>query len=159
MKSSMIGIMALFGCVACGAASQSGEGSESAATPAQAAAPKKHKVAYHLNEPGVEKAKAVLGNIRNHVTGVGGWGNIAALELVVHGAAVKGFMSDGVDPDLKQSLDKLVAEGMVLTVCGNTLTKMSTPREKLVNGCNVYGKGGVVRLAELQELGYAYIRP
>src|SRR5207244_2113860 len=40
--------------------------------------PRRHKVVYHLTEPGADKAKAVLGNIRNHVKGVGGWRNIEA---------------------------------------------------------------------------------
>lgn len=40
--------------------------------------PRKHRVVYHLTAPGVEKAKAVLGNIVNHVNGVGGWNNIEA---------------------------------------------------------------------------------
>lgn len=35
--------------------------------------PNKHKIVYHLNDPGVDKAKAVLGNIRNHIKGVGDW--------------------------------------------------------------------------------------
>ena len=35
--------------------------------------PRRHKIVYHLTEPGADKAKAVLGNIRNHVKGVGGW--------------------------------------------------------------------------------------
>jgi len=33
--------------------------------------PRRHKIVYHLTEPGADKAKAVLGNIRNHVKGVG----------------------------------------------------------------------------------------
>ena len=35
--------------------------------------PRRHKIVYHLTEPGADKAKAALGNIRNHVKGVGGW--------------------------------------------------------------------------------------
>jgi len=54
--------------------------------------PKRHRILYQLDEAGVDKAKFVLGNIRNHVTGVGGWQNIESLELVVFGPALKSFV-------------------------------------------------------------------
>jgi len=121
-------------------------------------APKKHKIVYHLSEAGPEKAKFVLTNMKNHADGVG-WQNIAALELVAHGPAVKTFMSEGMDADIRGMIDKLVAQGMTLTICGNTMTKMNIPKENLVPGCKIASAGGVVRLMELQEQGYAYIRP
>src|SRR5437899_3104954 len=34
--------------------------------------PKKHKIVYHLDEAGLDKARSVLGNIENHIRGVGG---------------------------------------------------------------------------------------
>jgi intracellular sulfur oxidation DsrE/DsrF family protein len=121
-------------------------------------APRKHKIVYHLSEPGADKAKFVLTNMKNHAEGVG-WKNIAAMELVAHGPAVKTFVSEGMDPDLRGMIDKLVADGMTLTICGNTMTKMNLPKDQLVTGCSIATKGGVVRLMELQEQGYTYIRP
>src|SRR6185369_11417965 len=59
-------------------------------------APRKHKIVYHLSEPGADKAKFVLTNMKNHAEGVG-WKNIAAMELVAHGPAVKTFVSEGMD--------------------------------------------------------------
>src|SRR5262249_61638365 len=76
--------------------------------------PRKHKIVYHLTEAGADKAKAVLGNIRNHVTGVGGWRNIEALELVVHGAALKTFLRKDMDPAVRRGLEMLQKEGMAL---------------------------------------------
>ena len=43
---------------------------------------RKHKIVYQLDDAGVDKAKFVLGNIRNHVSGVGGWQNVEALSLI-----------------------------------------------------------------------------
>ena len=43
--------------------------------------------------------------------------------------------------------------------CGNTMTKQNLPKEQLVKGCGIANKGGVVRLMELQEQGYTYLRP
>src|SRR2546430_17196390 len=38
--------------------------------------PRKHRIVYHLDEAGLDKAKFVFRNIRNHVVGVGGGGGI-----------------------------------------------------------------------------------
>src|SRR6266403_4863942 len=53
---------------------------------------RKHKIVYQLDDAGIDKAKFVLGNIRNHVSGVGGWQNVESLELVVFGPALKSFV-------------------------------------------------------------------
>src|SRR5262245_35684778 len=80
--------------------------------------PKKHRIVYQLDDAGVDQAKFVLRNIRNHVVGVGGWRNIEALELVVFGPALKSFVLQTMDPDLKRALDSLQTEGMAFGVCG-----------------------------------------
>jgi len=121
--------------------------------------PRKHRVVYHLSEPGVDKAKAVLGNIVNHVNGVGGWGNIEALELVVHGPALKTFVKADMDPTVRGLLDRLQTQGLALGACGNTMKGMNVTLEQLPEGTKPLPQGGVVRVMELQEAGYSYIRP
>ncbi len=121
--------------------------------------PKKHKVVYHLDEPSVDKAKFVLGNIRNHIDGVGGWQNIEALELVVNGAALQNFVTKTMDPDLKRALAHLQGQGLTFGACGNTMRAFSVTLEQLPQGAKPLPQGGVVRVMELQERGYSYIRP
>jgi intracellular sulfur oxidation DsrE/DsrF family protein len=121
--------------------------------------PRKHRIVYHLNEPGVEKAKAVLGNIVNHVNGVGGWDNIEALELVVHGPALKSFVTATMDAGVRGLLDRLQTQGLTLGACGNTMKGMNITLEQLPEGTKALPQGGVVRVMELQEAGYSYIRP
>ena len=121
--------------------------------------PKKHKIVYHLNEPSVEKAKFVLGNIENHAKGVGGWGNIEALELVVHGPALKNFLTKGMDPGIKRALDALQTQGLGFGACGNTMQAFNISLDQLPDGTRQLPQGGVVRVMELQDQGYAYIRP
>ena len=121
--------------------------------------PKKHKIVYHLNEAGVEKAKAVLGNIRNHVKGVGGWENIEALELVVHGAALKTFLRKDMEPQIKRVLETLQTEGMGFGACGNTIKGLKITLADVAEGAKELPQGGVVRVMELQDLGYAYLKP
>jgi intracellular sulfur oxidation DsrE/DsrF family protein len=121
--------------------------------------PRKHRVVYHLTEGGADKAKAVLGNIANHVSGVGGWENIEALELVVHGAALRTFVTTDMDPAVRGLLDRLQTQGLALGACGNTMKGMSITLEQLPDGTKRLPQGGVVRLMELQEAGYSYVRP
>ena len=76
---------------------------------------KKHKVFYHLNEAGNAKAVAVLTNIQNHVDTVG-WQNIEALELVVHGPALKTFLARDLDPEVGADLTPV--NGSITPPCG-----------------------------------------
>ena len=119
--------------------------------------PKRHKVFYHLDEPGVERAKAVLVNIENHVTVVG-WKNIEALELVVHGPALRTFLAKDMDPDVRGKLETLLAGGLRFDACQNTMARQKIEMKDLIEGATPV-PSGVVRVMELQEAGYAYIKP
>ena len=121
--------------------------------------PKKHKIVYHLSDAGVDKAQFVLRNIRNHITDVGGWNNIEALELVVFGPALKTFVTKGMDADVKRSLETLQTQGIVFGACGNTMKNYSITLEELPDGSRHLPQGGVVRIMELQDAGFVYLRP
>ncbi len=120
---------------------------------------RKHRIVYQLDDAGLDKAKFVLGNIRNHVAGVGGWQNIASLEVVVFGPALKSFVQGAMDPALQQTLEMLQGQGMTFGACGNTMKNFSITTEQLPAKSLVLPQGGVVRIMELQELGYIYLRP
>jgi intracellular sulfur oxidation DsrE/DsrF family protein len=121
--------------------------------------PRKHKVVYHLSEPGVDKARFVLGNIQNTITGVGGVANVEAIELVVHGPALRTFVTATMDPQLKTMLADLQSQGVVFGACGNTMKAFSLSLEQLPKGAHHLPQGGVVRIMELVEQGYVYLRP
>jgi uncharacterized protein len=121
--------------------------------------PKKHKVVYHLNEAGLDKAKSVLGNIENHIRGVGGPDHIEALELVVHGAALRNFVTASMDVALRGALDRLQIQGLAVGACGNTMKAFNVTLEQLPHGTRPLPQGGVVRVMELQEQGFVYMRP
>jgi intracellular sulfur oxidation DsrE/DsrF family protein len=119
--------------------------------------PKKHKVVYHLSDP--DKTKFVLGNIENHIAGVGGPDNIEAIELVVHGPALRSFLAKSIDPEVKETLARLQKERVTFGACGNTMKAFNVTLEQLPAGAHPLPQGGVVRIMELQEQGYVYIRP
>ena len=119
--------------------------------------PKKHKIFYHLNEAGNAKAIAVLTNMQNHVDTVG-WQNIEALELVVHGPALKTFLAKDLDPEVRGKLEKLMAGGLRIDACQITLKRQKLELRELLEGLTAV-PSGVARVMELQELGYTYVKP
>ena len=120
---------------------------------------KKHRILYQLDDAGVDKARFVLNNVRNHVSGVGGWKNIDALELVVFGPALRSFLRKDMDPGVRQALEALQGQGVTFAACGNTMKGLGITLDELPRGTRTLEQGGVVRVMELQEQGYAYIRP
>lgn len=131
-----------------------------AATRAQAAVGAgngdKLKVVYHLSD--ADKVAFVLGNIQNHLDGVGGPDHVT-LALVVHGPALKAFHAFGALPDVSAKIGQFSKEGLQLAACGNTMKAQHVTLEDLLPGFVEAEKGGVVRIAELQSQGYLYIRP
>lgn len=124
---------------------------------------KKHRIVYHFNgsDDGnhVKKATAVLGNIQNHVNGVGGWKNVEDVVLVTHGEGIVPFIEKNMDPELRKRFDILTVSGMKLGVCGNTLKAKKLGIEEFRDGSVRLDQGGVTALMEYQEKGYSYIRP
>ncbi len=121
--------------------------------------PQKHKIVYQLDDAGVEKARFVLGNMENHIRGVGGWQNIEAFELVVFGPALRTFVDKTMDSVVRQRLEALQAQGVTFGACGNTMKAFNLTLGDLPRGTKPLPEGGVVRIMELQEAGYTYIRP
>jgi intracellular sulfur oxidation DsrE/DsrF family protein len=127
---------------------------------ADAAAPNKapdaSKVVYHLSD--ADKAEFALGNIRNHYNGMGGPANVT-IALVVHGPALKAFHLKAANPEVTKRLDEMVKLGLSPAACINTMRAQEVTLKDLLPGFTIADKGGVVRMAELQAQGYAYLRP
>jgi intracellular sulfur oxidation DsrE/DsrF family protein len=123
---------------------------------ARAATPDKRKVVYHLSD--FDKVSFVLGNIRNHLDGVGGPEHVA-IALVVHGPALKAFRASTANPDLKKRVGDAREAGVEMNACAHTLKGAQMTLPDLLPGFISADGGGVVRLAELQAQGYIYIRP
>jgi len=64
-----------------------------------------------------------------------------------------------MNPDIKRALDELKSQGVGFEACGNTMKAFSITLEQLPPGTKPLPQGGVVRVMELQEQGYVYIRP
>jgi intracellular sulfur oxidation DsrE/DsrF family protein len=116
----------------------------------------KLKVVYHLSD--LDKVSFVLGNIQNHIDGVGGPDNVT-IALVVHGPALRAFHAGQASPDLTRRVGQFAKTGVELAACGNTMASQNVTLKDLLPGFVSADKGGVVRIAELQSQGYLYLRP
>jgi len=114
------------------------------------------KVVYHLSD--ADKVNFVLGNIQNHIDGVGGPEHVT-LALVIHGPALKAFHGAQANPDVSGRISTFARDGVELAACGNTMKAQNITLADLLPGFVSAEKGGVVRLAELQSQGYLYLRP
>jgi uncharacterized protein len=123
------------------ASAVAGVGAWLAARSARAApvVPDHAKVVYHLND--LDKVNFVLGNIRNHYEGMGGPDAASA------------------DHDVTKRVADFAKEGLALAACAFAMKAQNVTLKDLLPGFVEAEHGGVVRLAELQAQGYAYLRP
>src|SRR6478752_1874889 len=76
-------------------------GASSAKAATEAGTGGKLRVVYHLSD--AEKVNFVLGNIQNHIDGVGGPQHVT-IALVIHGPALKAFHAGQANPDLSRRI-------------------------------------------------------
>jgi len=116
----------------------------------------KLKVVYHLND--LDKVSFVVGNIQNHLDGVGGPDHVT-IALVIHGQALRAFHTSSANPDLSRRVGQISKAGIEIAACGNTMKSQNIALADLLPGFIAADRGGVVRIAELQSQGYLYLRP
>lgn len=122
----------------------------------QSSAGDKQQVVYHVADE--EKVMFALNNIRNHIKGVGGKENVEIV-LVVHGPGLKAFHEMQAVDKLRETVAMLQGEDVQFNACGNTMRAQQVEVDELIPGFVRVDQGGVVRIAELQQDGYLYIRP
>lgn len=116
----------------------------------------RQKVVYHVDD--VEKVGEALANLRNHIIGTGGPGK-ADLKVVINGPALKAFHAKSAEARVSSALDMLTQSGVRFEACKNTMRGQEVTLADLLPGFVEIEKGGVVRIAELQMQGFAYIKP
>jgi uncharacterized protein len=116
---------------------------------------KRHRVVMHLNSGDSQVQKGALNNIKHLYEELGG--DHVTVELVVHGAGLGLFMKNGTK--FGEELERLHRlYGVSYTACSNTMKAMNVTRAGLIDqvGRTV---PAMVRLMELQEAGWVYIKP
>ncbi|HXH85505.1 MAG TPA: DsrE family protein [Nitrospira sp.] len=109
----------------------------------------------HLNSDDRKVQKGALNNIKHLYEELGG--DHVTVELVVHGAGLGLFMKNGTQ--LGQELERLHSlYGVSYTACSNTMKAMNITRADLIDQV-ARTVPAMVRLMELQEAGWVYIKP
>jgi intracellular sulfur oxidation DsrE/DsrF family protein len=109
-------------------------------------------VVVHLNDAGTDRHSSVLQNVANLLDEMGAG---LQVELVAHGP--------GVDVCLRTSptattLSGLMARGVTVAACENTLRHRGLERDQLMDGV-ITVPAGVAELVRRQQSGWAYVRP
>lgn len=133
----------------------------SAGQAAQQQAQKMHRVVLHVDENDPKRMNMVLNNVKNIRKYYDAKGEKVIIEVVAYGPGLHMFRAD--TSPVKERIARISTEfdDVSFSACGNTHRNMSKkagkkvqllPEAKLV-------PSGVVRLINLQEQGYAYVRP
>ena len=140
-----------------------------AATPGHAddkmkkASAKVHHIAMHVDQNDKAVMNLALNNVENLMQAYQDKGETVEIELVAYGPGLM-MLRDDKSPvkDRLASLKKVAFPSkLTYSACGNTMAKMQKKEGhpiKIVSDARVV-PGGVVRLTELQEEGWAYIKP
>ena len=129
--------------------------------PTVAYAHKVHKVAIHVDDSDPKRQNMALNNAFNVNAFYESKGEKVIIEVVVYGPGLMMLRED--KSKVKDRIAKMSLElpNLSFAACGNTRKKMEKKEGKelvLVSEAKQV-PSGVVRLMELQEQGYSYIRP
>jgi hypothetical protein len=131
------------------------------AAAAKVAAPITHKIAIQVNENEPKTMNLALNNVQNLQNYYKGKGENVLIEVVTYGPGLHMLRADTSPVKARISTMSLESPNIRFVACGNTRENMSKAEAKeiaLVGEAQMV-PSGVVTLLELQEKGYAYLRP
>lgn len=120
-----------------------------------------HKVAIHVDQNDPQVMNMALNNAKNLAAYYDSKGETVDIELVAYGPGLMMLREDKSPVKDRISTMSLEMPNITFSACNNTIkgmTKKEGHEIKLLSEAGVV-PSGVVRLMELQEQGYAYVRP
>ena len=116
-----------------------------------------HKVVFEVTIDGADPWLGALRNVENVQKALGA--KSTRIEVVSHGKGLGMLLAKTVstNPDMKETLEKLHATGVIFAVCENTMNKMQISKDQLVPLATTVDSG-VSEVLRKQEAGYAYIK-
>ena len=122
---------------------------------------KTHKIAFHVDESDPKVMNMALNNVQNVSKYYAGKGEKVIIELVAYGPGMKMFVKGKSPVEDRVLVMSMSIDELKFSAYGDMHRKMSKKAGKnvaLIDGVGM-APSGVVRLVELQEQGYAYVRP
>lgn len=119
------------------------------------------KIAVHVNQSDPHVMNMALNNVQNMTQYYESQGDTAIIEIVTYGPGINMFISGKTPVKDRISAMSLEMDNITFSVCQNTITGMSKKlgEEIVVMSEATIVPSGAVRLIELQENDYAYLRP
>ncbi|WP_417686945.1 hypothetical protein [Roseibium sp.] len=120
-----------------------------------------HKVAIHVDENDPQVMNMALNNAQNINSYYQSKGDTVEIELVAYGPGLVMLREDKSPVKDRISAMSLEMANLSFSACGNThrnMSKAEGAEVALVSEASLV-PSGVVRLIELQESGFSYIRP
>ncbi|MGH7003939.1 MAG: hypothetical protein ACREIP_08330 [Alphaproteobacteria bacterium] len=122
---------------------------------------KTHKVAIHVDESDQARMELVLNNVRNIKQYYAAKGEKVSIEVVTYGPGLAMLRADISPVKVRIAAMSLEHPDLTFSACENTRAGMSKREGKEI-GLIKEAKSvpsGVIRLIELQEQGWSYLRP
>lgn len=119
-----------------------------------------HSVAVHVDDGDPRVMNMALNNVANLTSYYQSQGDKVTVEIVAYGPGLMMYLPDSPVSG-RVSTMSLENDNITFAACGNTLaamTKKAGHEITLMDEATIV-PSGVVRLIELQEQGYAYVRP
>lgn len=120
-----------------------------------------HHVAIHVDQNDAKVMNMALNNAKNIDSYYQSQGDTVVIELVTYGPGLVMLIAGKSPVEQRISAMSLEMDNLSFAACGNTHRKMSEKAGQkiaLLDEATLV-PSGVVRLIELQENGYAYVRP
>lgn len=120
-----------------------------------------HYVAIHVDENDPQVMNMALNNVQNLVSYYESQGDEAIVEVVAYGPGLNMFVAETSPVAERIALMSMEIDNLSFAACGNTHRAMQARKGAdvpLMEEATIV-PSGVVRLIELQEQGYAYVRP
>ncbi len=120
-----------------------------------------HHVAVHVDQNDPQVMNMALNNENNIYKYYESKGEKVTVEVVAYGTGLNMYVPGKSPVAERISAMSLGLDDLTFSACGNTHRRMSEKAGKDVELMSEVGvvPSGVIRLIELQEGGYAYIRP
>ncbi|MFD1340797.1 DsrE family protein [Litorisediminicola beolgyonensis] len=122
---------------------------------------KTHHVAIHVDQNDPQVMNMALNNAQNVASYYAEQGDEVVIEMVAYGPGLTMFVADKSPVADRIAAMSLELDNISFQGCGNTLKGMEKKTGGPVTLLDevTVTPSGVVRLIELQEQGYAYVRP
>ena len=123
----------------------------------KASSEKSHKVVFEVTADGPEKWMGALRNVENAQKSLGA--KAGKLVVVTHGKGLGLLIAKNVaeNPEMKEKLAKLHADGVVFAACENTMRRDKIEKKDLVEEATTVDSG-VGEVIRKQGDGYVYIK-